>query len=299
MCGVQGPYRELLKRFRDEFQDLRDTPSEVLYIEFSTLEEEIGRLWTEQCMPFFSRRLEHLYGDLPKELPELREIEGTSVYWKLFGEEASIRRHGNLIKSTGFKLAEFRDEIASKFEQLADFLPVSKYHVKNSGSSWLRLVCGYSDWFVSPFCSRNVITENGGPDEFESEDGTIIYDATSVTHLTNCAEASILLIDYMLYGDNDHDEVADPAANAQPSLSKDSEEKKFSVSDLCGIAGISRDTLRKYGKPAVDKWPGQGGRAFRFAEEDAVSIVSAVKNGMSARDVQEKCQQWLEELNTN
>ena len=75
-------------------------------------------------------------------------------------------------------------------------------------------------------------------------------------------------------------------------------EKKFSIKSLIDFLGISRETLSKYGKPAVGHWAARGKRNFSLTLPEATKAVLAVKKEMG-QVVSRKCDEWLLENPTN
>ena len=68
---------------------------------------------------------------------------------------------------------------------------------------------------------------------------------------------------------------------------------EYSVADLAKACTVSKATLSKYGKDAVQSWPGQGEGNWLFSNADARKIVAAVHDGSRNADVKRACNDWL------
>jgi hypothetical protein len=67
----------------------------------------------------------------------------------------------------------------------------------------------------------------------------------------------------------------------------------YSIMELKKACDVSNDTLKRYGIKVVKDWPKRGQHGLRFSKDDAIKIVTAVRNGTSRSCVKDSCKAWL------
>ena len=121
---------------------------------------------------------------------------------------------------------------------------------------------------------------------------------------TNPFLASAMLIDHLLAttdGFKGNIKLATITEQEEMRSNNDStNEKKFATVDLVVITGLKNDSVRKYGKLALNgRWPGRGKRGKQFSEAEAIAIVTAIRNDADEKAVRIKCDLWLDQFRSN